>query len=132
VLIDNGDIAGEVREICLNGVNKVLELVGTTTLKDSLRSTCRHGVVCMTGMVGDQWSFDQFSPMDSIPTAVSLTTYAGGAEDFMRTPLQSLVDEVAAETLRINIGRVFKLDDIVEAHRTMEANAAGGKIVVLT
>jgi NADPH:quinone reductase-like Zn-dependent oxidoreductase len=70
--------------------------------------------------------------MDSIPTAVSLTTYAGGAEDFMRTPLQSLADEVAAGTLRINIGRVFKLDDIVDAHRTMEANAAGGKIVVLT
>lgn len=132
VVIDSGDIAGQVREICLNGVNKVLELVGTTTLKDSLRSTCRHGVVCMTGMVGDQWSFDQFSPMDSIPTAVSLTTYAGGAEDFMRTPLQSLADEVAAGTLRINIGRVFKLDDIVDAHRTMEANAAGGKIVVLT
>ena len=30
------------------------------------------------------------------------------------------------------IGRVFQLDDIVEAHRCMEENAAGGKIVVLT
>ena len=29
-------------------------------------------------------------------------------------------------------GRVFKLDDIVEAHRCMEENKAGGKIVVLT
>jgi len=27
---------------------------------------------------------------------------------------------------------VFKLDDIVEAHRCMEENKAGGKIVVLT
>jgi len=27
---------------------------------------------------------------------------------------------------------VFKLDDIVEAHRCMEDNKAGGKIVVLT
>ena len=132
VLIDSGDIAGQVREICPNGVNKVLELVGTTTLKDSLRTARPHGVVCMTGMVGDQWSFDQFSPMESIPTAVSLTTYAGGSEDFMRTPLQSLADQTAAGDLRINIGRVFKLDDIVEAHRTMETNQAGGKIVILT
>ncbi|WP_428427152.1 zinc-binding alcohol dehydrogenase family protein [Pararhizobium sp.] len=132
VLIDSGDIAGQVREICPNGVNKVLELVGTTTLRDSLRATRPHGVVCMTGMVGDQWSFDQFSPMEAIPTAVSLTTYAGGSEDFMRTPLQLLADQVAAGILRINIGRVFKLDDIVEAHRTMETNMAGGKIVVLT
>ena len=30
------------------------------------------------------------------------------------------------------IGKVFKLDDIVEAHATMEENRAGGKIVVLT
>lgn len=132
VLIDSGEIAGQVRKICPNSVNKVLELVGTTTLKDSLRTARRHGVVCMTGMVGDQWSFDQFSPMDSIPTAVSLTTYAGGSEDFIRTPLQSLADQIAAGDLRINIGRVFKLDDIVEAHHTMETNQAGGKIVVLT
>lgn len=132
VLIDSGEIAGQVREICPNGVNKVLELVGTTTLKDSLRTARAHGIVCMTGMVGDRWSFDAFSPMDAIPTAVSLTTYAGGEEDFMRTPLQLLADQIAAGDLRINIGRVFKLDDIVEAHRTMEANQAGGKIVVLT
>ena len=32
----------------------------------------------------------------------------------------------------VQIGKVFKLDDIVEAHRTMEENRSGGKIVVLT
>jgi Zinc-binding dehydrogenase len=30
------------------------------------------------------------------------------------------------------IGRTFHLDEIVEAHRCMEENKAGGKIVVLT
>jgi NADPH:quinone reductase-like Zn-dependent oxidoreductase len=30
------------------------------------------------------------------------------------------------------IGRVFALDDIVAAHRLMEENTAGGKIVVVT
>jgi len=43
-----------------------------------------------------------------------------------------LVEQVAAGTLRVQVGRVFKLDDIVEAHRCMEENKAGGKIVVLT
>jgi NADPH:quinone reductase-like Zn-dependent oxidoreductase len=52
--------------------------------------------------------------------------------DFMRTPLEELVEQVAAGTLRVQIGRVFKLDDIVEPHRCMEENKAGGKIVVLT
>jgi hypothetical protein len=42
--------------------------------------------------------------MDIIPNAVSLTVYSGGAEDFLRTPLQSLVEQVEAGTLRIYVG----------------------------
>lgn len=70
--------------------------------------------------------------MDAIPTAVSLTTYSGGAEDFMRTPLQDLVQQIEKGTLRPQIGKIFELDQIVDAHRCMEENRAGGKIVVLT
>jgi hypothetical protein len=64
----------------------VLELIGTTTLSDSLRR--EPGIVCMMGMVGDKWSFDHFSPMEVIPTAVRLTTYDGGVADFRHTPSQ--------------------------------------------
>jgi NADPH:quinone reductase-like Zn-dependent oxidoreductase len=83
-------------------------------------------------MVGNQWALDDFSPMEAIPTAVGLTTYDGGPKDFMRTPLQELVDQIAAGTLKVQVGRTFPLDAIVEAHRLMESNKAGGKIVVLT
>jgi NADPH:quinone reductase-like Zn-dependent oxidoreductase len=132
VFIDTGSIAAEVRELCSGGVDKVLELIGTTTLADSLRCAKPRGIVCMTGMVGNKWSIDSFSPMDTIPTAVCLTTYDGGPDDFMRTPLEELIKQIAAGTLRVNVGRVFHLDEIVEAHRVMENNTAGGKIVVLT
>ena len=132
VFIDTGEIADQVREVFPCGVNKVLELVGTTTLVDSLRSTKAKGIVCMTGMVGNQWLFEEFSPMGAIPTAVSLTTYAGGADDFIRTPLQELVQRIEKGSLRPQVGRTFSLDQIVEAHRCMEENRAGGKIVVLT
>jgi len=132
VFIDTGAIAQEVKEVFPSGVDKVLELIGTTTLGDSLRCAKQRGIVCMTGMVGNKWSFDDFSPMAVIPTAVCLTTYDGGPEDFMLTPLDELVEQVAAGTLRVQVGSVFKLDDIVEAHRCMEENKAGGKIVVLT
>jgi NADPH:quinone reductase-like Zn-dependent oxidoreductase len=88
VFIDTVSIAEQVNEACPGGIDKVLELVGTTTLKDSLRCAKQGGIVCMTGMVGNKWSFDSFSPMEVIPTAVSLTTYAGESEDFMRMPLQ--------------------------------------------
>jgi NADPH:quinone reductase-like Zn-dependent oxidoreductase len=132
VFIDTGLIAEQVREVCGGGVDKVLELIGTTTLKDSLRCAKQRGIVCMTGIVGNKWSFDDFAPMEAIPTAVSLTTYAGESEDFMRTPLQELVEQIAAGTLHVQVGKVFHLDEIVEAHRCMEENKAGGKIVVLT
>jgi NADPH:quinone reductase-like Zn-dependent oxidoreductase len=131
VFIDNGIIAEQVKEVFPRGVDKVLELVGTTTLADSLRCAKQRGIVCMTGMVGNKWSFEDFSPMDVIPTAVCLTTYDGGAEDFMLTPLEELVEEIGAGQLPIHVGKVFSLDQIVDAHRCMEENKAGGKIVVL-
>jgi NADPH:quinone reductase-like Zn-dependent oxidoreductase len=85
----------------------------------------------MMGIVGNKWSFDNFAPMEAIPTAVSLTTYAGEAEDFMRMPLEELLEQIAAGTLPVTVGKTFQLDEIVEAHRCMEENKAGGKIVVL-
>jgi NADPH:quinone reductase-like Zn-dependent oxidoreductase len=132
VFIDSGLIAEQVKAVFPRGVDKVLELVGTTTLKDSLRCAKQHGIVCMTGMVGNNWSFDNFEPMQVIPTAVNLTTYDGGAEDFMLAPLEELVKKIAAGQLPIQVGKVFKMDQIVDAHRCMEENKAGGKIVVLT
>ena len=132
VFIDDGQIRGAVRDRFPNGVDRVLELVGTTTLLDSLMATARGGAVCMTGMVGDSWEFERFSPMGAIPTAVSLTTYAGGVEDFMTTPLQDFVDEVESGRAKVPIGKVFTINQIVEAHTTMEENKAGGKIVVTT
>jgi len=68
VYIDTGSIAMEVKYA--GGVNKVLELVGTTTLQDSILCANEQGIVCMTGMVGNSWALANFSPMDSIPTAV--------------------------------------------------------------
>ncbi len=131
VFVDPGNIAQDVRRIYPHGVDKVLELIGTTTLEDSLRCAREGGIVCMTGIVGNQWAFDQFAPMEKIPTAVCLTSYAGETSDFMRTPLEDLAQQVAAGTLRIQVGHTFRIEEIVEAHRMMEENKAGGKIVVL-
>ena len=132
VFIDDGEISTVVRAAHPNGVHRVLELVGTTTLLDSLQCVALGGSVCMTGMVGNAWQFEQFSPMGAIPTAVNLTTYSGGSDDFVATPLQQVVDAVDAGTFAPPIGRTFAIDDIVEAHRVMEENSAGGKIVVMT
>jgi len=82
-------------------------------------------------MVGNAWSLPEFSPMDVIPSTVGLTTYDGGVTEFMQTPLDALVQDVADGRLHVQVGQVFRLNGIVEAHRCMEENRAGGKIVVL-
>ena len=87
--------------------------------------------VC-TPVVGNAWAFENFSPMEAIPSTVCLTVYDGGVPEFMGTPLTHLAKQVEEGKLKVRIGKVFRLEQIVEAHRTMEENKAGGKIVVLT
>ena len=132
VIIDNGSVAEEVKEIWPEGADKVLELVGTASLLDSLACVKRGGICCMTGMVGNSWKIEDFEVMGAIPTAVCLTTYQGDEKDFVRTPLEEMVKQIKEGKMKVQVGKTFVLDDIVEAHRTMEENKAGGKIVLLT
>jgi NADPH:quinone reductase len=44
---------------------------------------------------------------------------------------QSFIRDVEAGLIRLNVSQTFSLNQIVEAHRLMESNAASGKIVVL-
>ena len=132
VVLETGKIADEVKKICPGGVDKCLELIGTITLEDSLQCVRKGGACCMMGMVGNKWWIDKFSPMDSIPSCVNLTSYDGGVTEFMEMPLDHLVRQIEQGKMVVPIGKTFHLDDIVEASRIQEENKAGGKIVVLT
>lgn len=130
LLDDGGSLADKVRAIFPGGVDRVLELVGTTTLIDSMRATRPGGIVCMTGILGGAWELPAFRPMEHIPHAVKLTCYSGGSMDITEAQLQQFVARVEAKTLPISIAKSFTLEDIQEAHRAMDSNALAGKIVV--
>jgi NADPH:quinone reductase len=130
VVIDDGAVAGRVREIVPEGVDKALELVGTPTLPDTLRATRIHGVVCFTGMLSNQWTVRDFYPIEYLPRGVRLTAYAGDASDLPSEVLQQFLDDVAAGAARVPVSHVYRFDEIVEAHRAMEAGSAAGKLVV--
>jgi NADPH:quinone reductase-like Zn-dependent oxidoreductase len=130
VFVDNGSIAEEVRKRHPTGFSKVLELVGITTLEDSLRCSRQNGIVCMTGIAGGKWTFDSFNPIAVIPNTVCLTSYAGSADEFISTPLNEMVQHIVNGTLHIPI-KTFRFDQISEAHRSMDESTACGKIVVL-
>jgi NADPH2:quinone reductase len=129
-LLDGGSVAAAVRELVPDGVDAVLELVGTTTLPDSLRATRVHGTVCFTGMVSDEWIVRDFYPIGYLPNGVRLTAYGGEAADLPRQILQEFLDDLAAGRLSLTVDHVFALDEIAVAHARMERNAAVGKMVV--
>jgi len=129
-LVDDGNIAAQVREIVPAGVDAALELVGTNALPDTLRSTRVHGTVCFTGMLSDEWTIPDFYPIGYLPNGVRLTAYGGESSDLPAADFQRYVDLVAAGKLPIRVDRVFAFEEIVEAHRVMEQGLAVGKLVV--
>ena len=130
VLIDNGEVSELVREIFPQGVNKVLELIGTRTLKDSLKSIALKGMVCMTGILGNEWSMKSFTPMGDIPSLGRLTVYMGESKNLSKELLQEFIDEVEKGSIKLTIDKVFSLNEVSDAHQYMEDNKAKGKIVV--
>lgn len=131
VVIDNGDVHEQVRAVYPNGVTKVLELIGTRTLKDSLKCIAQKGMVCMTGILGNEWSMKDFAPMGDIPSLGRLTVYMGESKNLSKELLQEFIVEVEKETIKLNIDKTFRLDTVSEAHQYMEDNKAKGKIVVI-
>lgn len=133
-IIDSGLIEPEVKRLYPKGVNRVLELVGTASLRDSLKFTAPFGTVCLAGILNTDWSLPDFKPLKEIPSTVKLTAYS--SRDVLTAAnsaqaLQEIVDKIAAGQLKGNLYKVFPFDQAEAAHRMMEANQAAGKLVVV-
>jgi NADPH:quinone reductase-like Zn-dependent oxidoreductase len=133
VLIDRGRIAGEVRQLFPNGVDGLLELVGPATMIDSLEAVRRGGCSCLTGYLESVFDADQAKEA-AARLGIDRRRYSSGVvnADSYGTVMQDIVDVVQERRLNVNLDRTFRLDEISEAHRYMEANRASGKVVVLT
>ena len=133
VLVDDGgSLAASVRAIWPEGPDYVLDLVGASTLADSLRLVRRGGTVCMSGTLSG-WLIPDFEPVAMIPSGTRLTAFhSDDLKGSAGAPvLRRVVREIEAGVYRPNLDRVFRLDDIVAAHRYMENDEATGKLVVL-
>jgi len=130
VIIDSGEISSRVRELYPRGIDRVLDLIGTTSLLDSLQTLKRGGIACMAGILGGSWQLNEFKPMVDIPTAVKLTSYSGEATDISSEQLHKYLGLIETGDLKIQLGKVFKFADLQQAHHLMDANNSNGKIVV--
>jgi NADPH:quinone reductase len=117
-------------------IDAVLDLVGNSTILDSLAMLRRGGSACLAGWLGGLAPITDFNPLLQMSSGVNLTFFGSfvfGTPGFPLSdvPLQKIAEEVAAGRFDAKPSRVFGFDDIHEAHRVMEANEAGGKMVVV-
>ncbi|MEM8488886.1 MAG: zinc-binding dehydrogenase [Bacteroidota bacterium] len=133
VFIDKGAIATAVRRIYPRGVDAVLELVGQPTLEDSIACLEATGIICQTGLLGDKWDY-WVTGLDGVAETIRTTTYSSEAVTAANSAatLQTIVTRVEAGRYRLNIDRIFEMEEIVEAHTIMEESRAKGKLVVRT
>lgn len=128
VLIDNGTLREQLLKLYPRGVNKILELIGASTLPESLKLTAYHGIVCHTGVLGKKGSLENFDPIKDIPNGVYLTGF------FSNYPTQQHIDAIfnliKIHDLHPVIAKVFSIDEIADAHRMAESNSIEGKIVI--
>lgn len=136
VLIDNGELAEQVRQTHPAGVDAVLDLVGNKVLRDSLQSVRPKGRVCQIGFLAGLEPVSDFNPLLDLPSGVQLSTFASafvlGDEHFPITdvPIRDIVEKASRGTFSAKPARVFSFEEIVDAHRLMDAGEAGGKLVV--
>ncbi|WP_033825249.1 zinc-binding dehydrogenase [Kitasatospora sp. MBT63] len=135
VLIDDGRLTPQVRDGGIT-VDAVLDIVGNSVLRDSLALVRPRGRVCQIGFLGGFDPVPDFDPIADLPSGVRLSFFASafvlGTPEFPLTdvPLDEIYAKVEAGALPAGPVRVFRFEEIVEAHRVMESGTALGKMAV--
>ncbi|KAK44852.1 alcohol dehydrogenase [Caballeronia jiangsuensis] len=134
VELEGPDLSKRIAET--KEIDAVLDLVGNSTILDSLAMLRRGGRACLAGWLGGLAPIADFNPLLQMPSGVNLTFFGSfvfGTPGFPLSdvPLQAIAADIAAGRFNAKPSRVFSFDEIHEAHRVMEANEANGKMVVV-
>ena len=109
--------------------DKILELVGPATLRDSFSHINEHGIVCNTGQLGNVWYVNDFDPIIELKNNSYLTAFYSG--NVSQAKLDAMFDYIRQFNVKILIERVFTLEQVPEAHRFLQSADGFGKVVVV-
>lgn len=109
--------------------DKILELVGPRSIKDSIKHLNRFGIVCSAGQLGEQWFLEKFDPIMELKNDIYLTTFYSGIVDSLR--LNEMLNFVDEYNVVASPSKVFGLNEIQEAHRYIESKKGFGKVVCI-
>jgi len=132
--LERHDLAAHLAES--KQIDAVLDLVGNSTILDSLDMLRRGGTACLAGWLGGLDPIGDFNPLLRMASGVNwnfLGSFVFGTPGFPLSdvPLEDIARQVAEGKLDAKPTRIFSFDQIHEAHRVMEAGEAGGKMVVV-
>jgi NADPH:quinone reductase len=134
VEVERPDLAAHIPEA--KQIDAVLDLVGNSTILDSLDMLRVGGTACLAGWLGGLAPIGDFNPLARMASGVSFSFFASpvfGNPGFEVSdiPLGDIAQQIADGKLDAKPARVFSFDEIREAHRVAESGEAGGKIVVV-
>jgi NADPH:quinone reductase len=135
ILLESPDLSRQIRERAPQGIDAVLDIVGNTTILDSLAMLRRGGRACLVGFLGGGGPL-ALEPVFQIPSGRQLSVFASalvtGTPEFplSEIPFQTIVERVATGAYKAKPVQVLRFNQIQAGHRLLEANGAGGKIVI--
>mgnify|MGYP002863929986 CR=1 FL=1 len=108
--------------------DKVLDLVGPASLKDTFLYVQEGGVVCSTGQLGGVWSFD-LEPIMELPANGYLTSFYSG--NVSEEKLNAMLRYIEEYRIDVQPEKVFSLEETAAAHAYLESSGSFGKTVVI-
>lgn len=108
--------------------DSILDLIGPSAIRHSFAVMKRGGIVCNTGLLGGQWTLENFDPIIDICGGY-LTGYHSG--DATAALLQDAITIIEAHAIDVTPHKVLPLQEASQAHALMESGAGYGKYVLL-
>jgi NADPH:quinone reductase-like Zn-dependent oxidoreductase len=126
IIVDNNNtIISKLNE----KVDKILELVGPLTLKESLNLLKKGGICCSTGILGNVYALNNFDPIKDIPNGCYLTGFYSNYPT--QEEIDSMMNFIYEHKIIPEIGKVYSFDDVVVYSKDLEDGNTNGKGIVI-
>ncbi|ANZ63642.1 quinone oxidoreductase [Secundilactobacillus paracollinoides] len=109
--------------------DKIIDLIGPLSVKDSLQHLNPFGIVSASGLLGNVWTMPDFDPMMDVPNDGYLTGFYSGIVS--GTLMQELFDFIDQYDVQVAPTKVFNFNEVAQAHAYLSESDGLGKVIVM-
>lgn len=109
-------------------VNRILDLIGAATALDSLQHLAPFGIASITGDMGGVWEIPNFDPVTAIPNDRYMTSFA--SYTINEQQFNDLLTLIETHHINVHPIKIFKLNQLPQAHQFLENQVQPGKVVI--